>query len=400
MKHNLIFLCLFTVSLVSIQAQNDKLRIAIFDPTYSGTAINEGAGMAVREIISTVFVNTGKYTIVERSLLEKVMNEQSFTNSGAVDDSQASEIGRLAGANKIVLSVVTQVENSYMLSIKLVDVNTASVERQKTQVIAVNRLLEFVEPLTMDLMGEEAVYPTVTVQPGGQNINIVQQQPAVQNAGIVGNHPAEPEMVFVQGGTFAMGGNRAHQVTISDFYIGKYEVTQGQWDAVMGATERQESDNYPISFVSYDDVQEFIRRLNALTGKNYRLPTEAEWEFAAQGGNQSKGYKFSGSNNVSDVAWYSGNSKGTKHPVGTKSPNELGIFDMSGNVWEWCNDWYGKLSKNAQTDPQGPSTGGTRRVVRGGAFTEVAKFARVSQRSWIWNFRTRSIGFRLACSSN
>ena len=217
----------------ALQAQNDKLRIAIFDPASTGAAIDEGTAIAVRELISFVFVNKGKYTIVERSLLEKVMSEQAFSNSGAVDDSQASEIGRLAGANKIVLSVLTQAENSNVLSIKLVDVNTATVEQQRARVIAANRVLEFVEPLTLDMLGETAVYPSVTSQPAGQ-INTAQQPSAVRDGGIAGSHPTEHEMVFVQGGTFAMNGKRAYQVTVSDYYIGKYEVTQAQWQAIMG----------------------------------------------------------------------------------------------------------------------------------------------------------------------
>ena len=156
MNYKIIFISLLMTFAFLMQAQNDKLRIAVFDPTSSGTGIDEGTRMAVREIISSAFVNTGKYNIVERSLLERVMSEQAFSISGAVDDSQASEIGRLAGANKIVLSVITLAGGRNMLSIKLVDVNTASVERQRTQVIAAEELLSVVEPLTLELMGEES----------------------------------------------------------------------------------------------------------------------------------------------------------------------------------------------------------------------------------------------------
>ena len=156
MKNRIIFICLFIMIGFTLQAQNEKLRVAVFDPTSSGTGIDEGTKMAVREIISSTLVNTGKYTIVERSLVEKVMQEQKFSNSGAVDDSQASEIGKLISANKIVLSVVTLAGGRNMLSVKLVDVNTASVEKQKTQVVDANKLLDFVEPMTLELMGENA----------------------------------------------------------------------------------------------------------------------------------------------------------------------------------------------------------------------------------------------------
>ena len=153
-------------------------------------------------------------------------------------------------------------------------------------------------------------------------------------------HPAEPDMVFVEGGTFTTVGT-AHEVTLSDFYIGKYVVTQAQWKAVMGNNPSHfNGKNLPITNVSLNDVYEFIKRLNSATGKNYRLPTEAEWEFAARGGTADSfcqgGCKYSGSNNIKDVAWYFGNSQGYTHPVGKKRPNELGIYDMSGNIWEWC----------------------------------------------------------------
>ena len=127
-------------------------------------------------------------------------------------------------------------------------------------------------------------------------------------------------------------------------------------------------DNLPVEQVSWKDVQEFIQKLNALTGKTYRLPTEAEWEYAARGGNQSQGYKYAGSNTVGDVAWHYGNSDHKTHPVGQKQPNELGLYDMSGNVWEWCQDWYGDYSSSAQTNPTGPSSG-SYRVLRGGSWS-------------------------------
>lgn len=137
--------------------------------------------------------------------------------------------------------------------------------------------------------------------------------------------------------------------------------------------------NLPVETVSWDDCQEFIRKLNSMTGQKFRLPTEAEWEYAARGGNKSKGYIYSGSNNIDSVSWYDGNSGDETHPVATKSPNELGIYDMSGNVWEWCNDWYGSYSSSAQTNPTGPYSG-SRRVDRGGGWGCNAWLCRVSDR--------------------
>jgi len=159
-------------------------------------------------------------------------------------------------------------------------------------------------------------------------------------------------------------------------------------------------DNLPVEQVSWNDVQEFIRRINAQTGKQYRLPTEAELEFAARGGNSSKGYRYSGSNTVGNVAWYRDNSGGKTHAVGTKSPNVLGIYDMSGKVYEWCNDWYERnYSSNAQTNPQGPSSG-SYFVLRGGSWNYIARNVRVSFRDFIMpDYLSHNSGFRLACSS-
>jgi formylglycine-generating enzyme required for sulfatase activity len=215
-------------------------------------------------------------------------------------------------------------------------------------------------------------------------------------------------MVFVQGGTFTMGctseqgsdcyddENPAHRVTVSSFNIGKYEVTQAQWKAVMGSNPSNfKGDNLPVERVSWNEVQEFIRKLNAKTGKKYRLPTEAEWEYAARGGNKSKGYKYSGSSNINDVAWFDGNSGSTRHTVGTKLPNELGIYDMSGNVYEWCSDWKGDYSASAQQDPTGVSSG-SNRVNRGGSWCSGAQFCRVAYRySYSPGYSSNNLGFRL-----
>lgn len=148
---------------------------------------------------------------------------------------------------------------------------------------------------------------------------------------------------------------------------------------------------------SWDDCQEFIRKLNALSGQHFRLPTEAEWEFACRGGNNSRGYKYSGSNNLGSVAWYDDNSEGQTHSVATKSPNELGIYDMSGNVWEWCADWYGDYSSGAQTNPTGPQSG-SHRVRRGGSWINYARNCRSSNRNsdYYPTFRGLILGLRLA----
>ena len=219
-------------------------------------------------------------------------------------------------------------------------------------------------------------------------------------------------MIAVLGGTFTMGCTSeqgddcldweipSHPVAVSDFYIGKYEVTQAQWKIVMNGANPSyfKGDNLPVESVSWNDVQTFITKLNSMTGKKYRLPTEAEWEYAAREGASSKGYKYSGSNTIGNVAWHSENSSYTTHPVGTKSPNELGIYDMSGNVWECCSDWQSYYSSSAQTNPQGPASG-SYHVIRGGSWAHAAGTARVSGRGGYYpGDRGSDVGFRLACS--
>lgn len=218
-------------------------------------------------------------------------------------------------------------------------------------------------------------------------------------------------MVAVEGGTFTMGATSeqdsdawddekpAHKVTLSDYYIGQTEVTQALWEAVMGGNpSRRVGDNLPVEQVSWNDCQVFIQKLNQLTGKQFRLPTEAEWEYAARGGRKSRGYKYAGGNNIGSVAWYDDNSGNEMHPVATKQANELGIYDMSGNVWEWCSDWYGDYTSSSQSDPQGPSSGSDR-VGRGGGYGSIAGVCRVSCRNiYAPGCRFDFLGLRLSCN--
>lgn len=214
--------------------------------------------------------------------------------------------------------------------------------------------------------------------------------------------------VLVQGGSFNMGctseqqncnGNEkpVHRVTLESYYIGKYEVTQAQWQEVMWENPSRFSgcDQCPVERVSWIDIQEFLRRLNARTGLNYRLPTEAEWEFAARGGNNSQGYQYAGSDNLVSVGWYSDNANKKTNPVGQKAPNELGLYDMSGNVYEMCQDFGGPYSSSVQKNPIGPSTG-SHRIGRGGSWLDDSQRSRVTYRANSLPHNSHStMGFRL-----
>ena len=223
--------------------------------------------------------------------------------------------------------------------------------------------------------------------------------------GVLKVNGAEYPMVYVSGGSFMMGSDDSdvysnelpvYRVTLSSYRIGKYEVTQDLWEAVMGNNPSSfKGSRRPVENVSWDDCQTFIRKLNSLTGQTFKLPTEAQWEFAARGGNSSNGYKYSGSDYIDNVAWYDGNSGNSTHNVGTKSPNELGVYDMSGNVWEWCSDWYGSYGSGSVTNPSGPSSGSSR-VIRGGSWYYSAGSCRVSFRfNFSPVFSGYSLGLRL-----
>ena len=232
------------------------------------------------------------------------------------------------------------------------------------------------------------------------------------------------KMITVEGGTFTMGtkdvqGNNdfylekpAHQVTLSSYSIGETEVTQALWLAVMGSNPSifSSRNNYtenlqrPVEYVTWNECQTFIAKLNQLTGKNFRLPTEAEWEYAARGGKLSQGYEYAGSNTIDDVAWYlynipsltSGSGDHGTQTVATKAPNELGLYDMSGNVEEWCQDWWGDYTNGAQINPTGPASG-SYRVIRGGSWYGNASGCRVScRRLYVPLSASNNVGLRLA----
>ena len=218
------------------------------------------------------------------------------------------------------------------------------------------------------------------------------------------------EMVFISGGTFQMGctpedaecySNESprHSVTLSSFEIGKYEVTQGQWEEVMGSNPSYFDtcgDNCPVEQVSWNDTQKFIITLNSQTGQSYRLCTEAEWEYAARAGTETKWYCGNDESCLDNIAWYSYNSERKTHPVGTKSSNAWGLYDMSGNVYEWVEDWFDYYSSNSVTDPAGPVSG-SYRVLRGGSGVYGARLCRSAHRSNGSNpsHTSSHLGFRL-----
>ena len=218
-------------------------------------------------------------------------------------------------------------------------------------------------------------------------------------------------MIYVEGGSFLMGATEeqngvatnkeypAHPVTLSSYYIGQTQVTQALWEAVMGNNPSVNRGNsqHPVENITWYDCQDFINKLNNLTGQKFKLPTEAEWEYAARGGKFSHSYKYSGSNHTDEVAWHDTNSNDCSQPVASKMPNELGLYDMSGNVWEWCNDYFGIYPSTPQVNPQGPETG-DKKVMRGGSYFSSVDYGRVSNRFAPPSplFKAHPLGMRLA----
>ncbi|MEM9935001.1 MAG: formylglycine-generating enzyme family protein [Bacteroidota bacterium] len=221
------------------------------------------------------------------------------------------------------------------------------------------------------------------------------------------------EMMYVEGDEFLMGSDSGealerekpvHKVKVDSFYIGQHPVTQALWQHVMGTHPSFfQGSRRPVEQVSWGDTQAFIQKLNQSIGRSFRLPTEAEWEYAARGGQLSKGFTYSGSDKLSEVGWYEENSHMESKPVGLKEANELGLYDMSGNIWEWCEGWYEKkyyqqcVEKNMMLNPTGPKTGDFR-VIRGGSWYDSPVSCRVSNRGrYEPQIRYDLVGFRLVC---
>ena len=268
------------------------------------------------------------------------------------------------------------------------------------------------ETLTVDETGTERLYPlslkAVTDARVARGAAIKQAELLKQAALQSRANLPKMDMVLVEGGTFSMGsyngdGNErpVHEVTVSSFYISKYLVTQAQWQAVMANNpSSNKCDNCPVENITWDEAEAYCKKKSELIGLTCRLPTEAEWEYAARGGNRSKAFIYSGSNNIDDVAWYDSNAEGSTHPVGGKQPNELGMYDMTGEAWEWCSDWYDEnyYQSSPAQNPQGLSTGSLR-VIRGGSWRSSPQGCRTVGRNYdLPDYRSSGISFRFVVS--
>jgi formylglycine-generating enzyme required for sulfatase activity len=369
----------------------------------------------IDELIANT-VNDRVFLVVDRQQLDTIRAELDFQYSGEVDDDTMQALGRMAGAQIIVSGAVSKIGDLYRLRVRALGVQTAQIEGQFNRNIPDG-------PTIAALARSQA---TGYGDSGGRPVAKAASQPGAAQAAasVASDTTGVPQgMVLVPAGTFSMGSNEGrdhempvHQVTISKpFFMGKYEVTQKEWIEIMGTNPSGfKGNDLPVEQVSWHEAIDYCNKRSRAEGlvpaysgnenniicnfqaSVYRLPTEAEWEWAAKGGGKdSMIYLYSGSSNMDAVAWNGSNSGDKTHPVGMKAPNSLGIYDMSGNIYEWCWDWYGAYSSGAQTDPEGVASG-SNRVSRGGCWYKGYQPPRSATRSSDPpSFRENTVGFRL-----
>lgn len=378
MKKILIFSLLLTVLMpVSVNAQNQvKKKVAVY---VMGDADQNDQKVVANTMISALTMSDN-YVAVERmnEFINALNKEIDNQTSGAVRDKDIAAIGQQFGAKYVDVIEVSEIRDEMYIAARMVDVESAAVIASYQNSAPVETM-EQLRKLARDVAGR-----LLGLAPGGSNVSQSGYSGSVGQNRTFTVNGISFEMVAVPGGSFMMGSYEGednekpvHQETVRDFMIGKTEVTQELWRAVMGSNPSYFSgERNPVESVSWTDCITFVNRLNQLTGQNFRLPTEAEWEYAARGGKKSRNYKYSGSDDLYTVGWFPDNSGNTTHPVATLQPNELGIYDMSGNVMEWTSDLW---SSNYNVRRNGGFSGSVR-VNRGGSWGNSASTCRVANR--------------------
>jgi formylglycine-generating enzyme required for sulfatase activity len=405
MKKTLLIIAALMVVVLSVSFAQTSIAVINFE----GKGVTNVEASALTDRLRTELFNIGGYKVVERGMMEEILGELGYQQSGCTSDECIVEVGKHLGVEQMVGGSISKVGKTYSVSARIVSVETREIIKTATY----DYRGEIDDLLTS---GMRNVALKLTGQKDGKTepaqLSIISAKKPTDTVTTVGGM----DFIFVKGGTFQMGSNSGynekpvHSVTVSDFNISKTEVTFEQYDVFCDATGRDKPDDRgwgrgdrPVMNVSWHDVTAFCEWMTRTTGKTYRLPTEAEWEYAARGGNKSKGYKYSGGNDLDAVGWDENNSGWKTHPVAEKQSNELGLYDMSGNVREWCSDWYGDYSTSPQTDPQGPNSG-KERVLRGGWWNSYGfggDVCRVARRYRLNpDSRGSGLGFRLVLSQD
>lgn len=410
----LFTLCLLAVTMCAVaQEQVQSKRIAILETVDKDGTVPYGVKLQLRQSITFAISRTPGYDAYNRVDMSSINGEQTFQRTGMVSDADIKKLGIMTGAAYVLIAEAAPYDDTHIIiTANLVDVETAQVESATYPIVSEKEpeaMAESCKKIAQILLNVSGVpSPTPPRSISGAHADFT------ENAWDI-----NMKMVWVEGGDFMMGctseqsdceadEQNVRRVTVDGYWIGMLEVTQAQWEKVMGTSIYQQKSkananntygvgsDYPMYYVSWDEAMEFCRLLSNKTGKTYTLPTEAQWEYAARGGNKADGTKYAGSNMIDAVAWYTDNSGNSTHPVGTKRGNALGIYDMSGNVWEWCKDWYSSSYVSYDTNnPTGPSSG-SYRVYRGGSWVGNASYCRVSFRSDSTpDNRGRNLGFRV-----
>lgn len=369
--------------------------------------------------METAITLSSEYEAFDRSALDKLKQEQSFQHSGNVNDNTIKELGQLTGVNYILVPEVSGGDGYVMISAKVMDVEKGRYDRAfDSEFIEMKpqEVQKAARGLAVKLFGLSGSMSSDNKgsSMGSKTHHFEAHTDFTENAWDI-----NMKMVWVEGGDFLMGctseqsdcsdaEKNVRRVVINGFWIGMCEVTQSQWRKVVGTSIYQQEGkvnanntygvgaDYPMYYVNWDEAMEFCRLLSNKTGRTYTLPTEAQWEYAARGGNKADGTKYSGSNMINVVGWYKDNSDNNTHPVATKRPNGLGLYDMSGNVWEWCKDWYSNGYAGYDTNNPTGASSGSSRVYRGGSWFSNAKDCRVSFRnSKSPSNRDHNLGFRV-----
>lgn len=422
----LLVILLSAVALTAM-AQNEVKKVAILPVVDENNSIKEYVKFMLREDIADAINKTPGYIVLERVDLSKVLDEQKFQRTGNVSDEEIKKLGVMSGAQYVLIANAVPVDNqNILISAKIVNVETAIREKSTRVIRSSTELIELEKScirVAELLLGNSSGNPSISNK-SGTSFDSMQRPVANQDftetaLGI------NMKMIWVEGGEFMMGctagqgnncvddGKDVRRVTVDGFYIGMIEVTQSQWEIIMGTNIYQQCKksantnplnavgaSYPMYNVSWEEAMEFCRRLSNKTGRTYTLPTEAQWEFAARGGVNADDTRYAGSNNIDEIAWYKGNCYETAHLCGTKRANSLGLYDMTGNVGEWCKDWksdnYSYMNNNTH-NPTGPSSGSLR-VSRGGSWVVEDWYCRIIRRGggnpsacWSWT------GFRVVC---
>lgn len=380
--------CFFFHSAIYAQEQIVKKKVAVY---VTGDDVSEQTKKIIGSKVGNAFAKSGNYLLVETTpeFINALMKEVDRQTSGDVKQNQIVSLGQRYGVKYVVAIDITEAFDELYVVSRIINLETGVVGNSTDtsgQVESISQLTKLADNIAAGLLkdtaqgsGSSSAYP----RSGGNGAQ-------VETFNVNG---VTFEMVKVDGGSFMMGSyerSSVHNENVSTFYIGKTEVTQQLWNAVMGSNPSNfRGENLPVENVSWFDCQEFVERLSRMTGRIFRLPSEAEWEYAARGGNKSRGYEYSGSDDVYRVAWYSDNSGRRTHPVAQKLDNELGIFDMSGNVSEWCVD----ILSDSNNQPRN----GFDRVCRGGSCDNAAPICQVACRlACLPGHSYTSIGLRLA----